>query len=111
MKHIISAYSTLFVILLNAFVGIETITLSGNVSSAKEYKAAVVAEIENSNFNQNVINNCIAQAASEGYSLQITNCTYDENNNITTAEVVLNYDYEIPILKIKKTTNIRGIAR
>lgn len=111
MKHIISAFGTLFVLMLNIFICIAVSNASGSAAEAKEFKAAVVAEIENSNFNPNVINSCISQAQAAGYELQITNCMYDENSNIQTAEVILTYSYQIPLFGISETKTTRGIAR
>lgn len=111
MKHIIGAYSILLVLVLNIFICIAVITVNAEVAAAKEYKAAVVAEIENSDFNPNVISECIAQAGAAGYQLQISECAYDGENNIRTAEVILSYTYQIPLLGISETKNTRGIAR
>ena len=111
MKHIIGAFGTLFVLMLNIFICVSICNVSGAVAEAKEYKAAVVAEIENSNFNPNVINACITQAQTAGYELQITSCTYDVDQNIQTAEVVLTYSYEMPLFGISEIKTTRGIAR
>lgn len=111
MKHIISAYGTMFVLMLNVMICISLCNVSGTVAEAKEFKADIVAEIENSNFNAAVINGCINQAEAAGYKLTITNCIYDENNNIQTAEVILTYAYEIPLLGISEIKTTRGIAR
>lgn len=111
MKQIIGAFSMLFVLMLNIFICISIGTVSGDVAAAKEYKTDVIAEIENSNFNPNVIDSCILQAKEQGYTLQITNCVYDENSNIQTAEVILSYDYKIPLFGIKDTKMTGGIAR
>ena len=86
-------------------------SVSGVMAEAKEYKASVIAEIENSNFNQNVMNACIRQARQEGYILEITNCIYDANMDMQLAEVLLSYEYAIPILGIKEIRTTRGIAR
>ena len=111
MKHIIGAFGTLIVICLNIFLGISVINASGVVTEAKEFKADVIAEIENSDFNQNVIDACIIQAENVGYRLQITNSTYDERGAIKTAEVILFYKYEIPFLGIFEERTTRGMAR
>lgn len=111
MKNIVSAFSMLLVLMINSFVGIGLIGVSGEIAAAKEYKADVIAEIENSNFNQHVINGCIEQAKASGYKLTVTNCSYDDNRNIQSAEVILGYTYEIPILGIKDTRMTRGVAR
>ena len=111
MKHIIGGFGTLFVLVLNIFICIAVSSASGAVAEAKEYKADVIAEIENSNFNPNVISECVNQAQAAGYELQVTACTYDENSNIQTAEVVLTYSYKISLLGISDTKTTRGIAR
>ena len=111
MKHIISAYATLFILMLNIIICISMCNISIVVAAAKEFKADVIAEIENSNFNSNVINGCILQARETGYELMITNCIYDENANIQSAEILLEYTYTIPLLGISETKTTRGIAR
>lgn len=111
MKHIIGAFSVLMILLLHIFIGVAVITVNAEVAAVKEYKAAVVAEVENSNFNPAVIAECKAQAAKRGYSLQVTECLYDEERDLRTAEVVLTYTYKIPLLGITNTRTTRGIAR
>ncbi len=111
MRQIISAFSV-----VGAFVLIIFICLSVNAApiaaaEAKEYKEDVIAEIENSNFNPNVIDACRTQAQSSGYELDIINCQYDENNFITCAEVVLTYTYKLPLFSLEETKTTRGIAR
>ena len=78
---------------------------------AKEYKADVIAEIENSNFNPNVITSCISQANANGYTLSVQNVQYDEDNFYTCAEVVLGYKYTMPLFNISADKTTRGIAR
>lgn len=111
MKHVIGAFCTLTVLCLNLFICVSVLTVSADAAAAKEYKAAVVAEIENSNFNPNVIAACKEQAALCGYSLEVNSCVYDELYDLRTAEVLLTYTYEIPILGISDTKVTRGIAR
>jgi len=111
MKHIISAYGTMFILMLNVMICISMCNASSTVAEAKEFKADIIAEIENSNFNAAVLNGCINQAKAAGYILSITNCIYDENNNIQTAEVILKYTYKIPLLGISEIKTTRGIAR
>lgn len=111
MKSIIGAFGTIMVLMLNLVMCIGVNNVSVTTAAAKEFKADVVAEIENSNFNPNVINGCIKQAQDAGYELEITSCTYDENNNIQTAEVVLTYSYHIPLFGMSGTKSTRGIAR
>ena len=111
MKHIIEAFSAIIYITMTLFVSIAIITASLDITAAKQYRADVEAELENSNFNREVVNACIAQAEAMGYALEITDCTYDKYNDINTAEVVLTYKYEMPLLGISVTKTTRGIAR
>lgn len=111
MKYIIGAYTTLMFLALNIMLCITVANVSGRMSAAKEYKADVIAEIENSNFNRSVMDGCIRQAKILGYELQITDCVYDERNDIQTAEVIVSYRYEIPFLGIDGMMITRGIAR
>ncbi len=111
MKHVIEAFSAIIYISMTLFVSVAIISASLDITAAAQYRADVTAELENSNFNQEVIDACIAQADAKGYMLEITDCTYDNYNDINTAEVVLTYKYEIPLLGISVTKTTRGIAR
>lgn len=111
MKHIVSVFSTLIILVLNLMMSVMILSVSAKTAAAKEYKAAVVAEIENSNFNPKVIAGCIREASDLGYTLKVTPCVYDEIKDSRTAEVVLEYGYEIPLFGISDTKVTRGIAR
>ena len=111
MKHIIGAFSTLTVLVLNLLLCAAVLTMSAETAAAKEYKAAVVAEIENSNFNPAVIAACQSQAAEKGYELEVTTGIYDEVRDVRMAEVLLKYQYEIPLLGISDQRVTRGVAR
>lgn len=111
MKQIIESFTAILFISLFAFASIAIITAVSDTVVAKDYKANIISEIENSNFNDEVINACVSQAQSSGYELQVTKTTYDPNNDINTAEIVLSYKYEIPLFGISVTKTTRGIAR
>uniref|UniRef100_UPI003FEE06CD hypothetical protein n=1 Tax=Roseburia sp. TaxID=2049040 RepID=UPI003FEE06CD len=111
MRNIIGAFSALFILVLNLFLCVSVSSASAATSAAKEYKADVIAEIENSNFNPSVIRACISQAQSAGYTLEVTGYVYDADNDIQSAEVIVSYSYEMPLLGISKTQSTRGIAR
>lgn len=111
MKHVITAYAVLLILLFSIFTCVSMTNAANAMIEAKEFKAQVVAEIENSNFNPYVIEGCIRQANIAGYELQITNCVYDEYYNIHTAEVVLTYEYCLPMFGMKQIRTTRGVAR
>lgn len=111
MKHIITAYAALTVFLLSVFMCVTMSNAAASMTEAKEFKSQIIAEIENSNFNEKVIAACVEQAQAAGYELQITNCMYDENYNIQTAEVILTYSYNLPLFGVSEIKTTRGIAR
>ena len=111
MKYIIEVFSVLILLLLNLLVCVSVVSVGADVAAAKEYKADVVAEIENSNFNPEVIAGCREQAKVMGYQLEVVPCTYDADYDRRIAEVRLTYRYEIPLLGISQERMTRGIAR
>lgn len=111
MKYIIEVFSVLMLLLLNLFMCVAVVSVGADVAAAKEYKADVVAELENSNFNPEVIAGCMEQATAQGYELEIVPCTYDDIYDRQIAEVRLTYRYEIPLLGISQERVTRGIAR
>lgn len=111
MKHIVEGFSVLFVLTLNLFLAVGVLTVTAKVAEAKEYKAAVTAEVENSNFNPNVIAACIQDAAAQGYALEVELCEYEEEEGRQIAEILLTYDYEIPLLGVSGQRVTRSIAR
>lgn len=111
MKNIIGAFGTMLILMLNLYMCVLVSNAGLTVAEAKEYKADVVAEIENSNFNPYVIAGCIEQAKKAGYDLQVTNYTYNEVSDIQTAEVILTYSYQMPLFGISASKTTRGMAR
>ena len=111
MKYIIEAFSILTVLMMNLLVCIGLLTASVDVAAAKEYKADVVAEIENSDFNPNVIVECESQAQALGYLLEVTPVVYQGTNERCIAQIKLTYNYGIPLLGISQQRVTRGIAR
>lgn len=111
MKNIVGAFGTLTMLMIYFFACMSVGNAGIVVAAAKEFKAQVVAEIENSNFNPKVIEGCIRQAENAGYQLQVTSYMYDERYHMQSAEVILTYSYEIPLLGISETRTTRGIAR
>lgn len=111
MKNIISAYAILFILICNLGICIQLAGAGSQTAAAHEYKASIVAEIENSNFNPNVIAGCSRQATAAGYHLNVRTSTYDADCDIQSAEVILEYSYSMPLFGIYETRTTRGIAR
>lgn len=123
MSQIIKTFIGTFFILLLIFLGTGIISAQIDVSNAQNYKADVVAEIENSNYSPSVINACIRQAKSSSYKLSVkvyarekAAVTYTEpavmdTDGVEMAEVVLTYPYTITFLNSITEHSVRGYTR
>lgn len=111
MKGTIEFFVIIIVFALMALSGTAFITATINTSNARDYHASVVNEIEESNFNTDVINGLYTDASGKGYSLEPITVTEIENHR-KVAEVVLDYTYDVGILNITgERHSIRGYAR
>ncbi len=111
MKIIIEIYGIIMMLMLTMQTGLSVVSAQECAAQAKRYKAAVIAEVENSNFNPTVIASCIRKASESGYALTITTATYDGIYDIETADVELTYSYRMPLLGIEQSRTTKGIAR
>lgn len=111
LHNIPRAFFDVFMIALFLMIGFGIVSAVAERSHAMDYKASVIAEIENSNFNDSVIADCIKQAKQSGYELKVNKIVTDEAENKQIAEVVLNYKFTIGILKIQDICTTRGFAR
>jgi hypothetical protein len=110
MKQIVGAFGTLLIFVVWILSCISLAIAAEQAEAAKAYKADVITEIENSNFNPNVMEACIRQAEAAGYRLKINTCMYDEVRDMQTAEVILGYTCEMPLFHITEAKETRGIA-
>ena len=111
MKYIVEAFSVLLVVVCNLFLCVSMLTANADVAAAKEFKADVVAEIENSDFNPLVIEACRQQAEQQGYQLEVVTSRYGTGGEGNLAQVKLSYEYRIPFLGVTQQRVTRGIAR
>ena len=111
MGQVIKTYLGLFFLLLMGLVGIGVVTAGVQSASARNYHADVISEIECSNFNSGVIDACRQQARDAGYDLNVRTMNYDTEGHVMTAEVILKYNYAIPILNLVTDHEVRGFAR
>ena len=111
MKAIMEVYGILLMLLLTAASGLSATAAEERIAQAKRFKAETIAEIENSNFNPTVIDALRTSAQASGYTLEVTPCTYDAENDVTTAEIVLTYKYKASVFGIEETRTTRGVAR
>ncbi|MEF9916062.1 MAG: hypothetical protein RSD97_06440 [Lachnospiraceae bacterium] len=116
MKMSIEIFVSIIIITLTSLLGTCYITASLNIQNAQNYHATVLTEIEASDFSESVICSCIENALDNGYKkgdgtsgLQVTKASVQENQPV--AEVILTYDYSIPLLNMFLKHEIIGYAR
>lgn len=113
MSTIIKSYIGIFLLLLAVFSMAGVMSANIDANNARDFHAAVIAEIEVSNFAPSVINACKSQAQSAGYQLLIDSNSIirDEDGKATLMEVILKYNYRIDFLGVISSQQIRGFAR
>lgn len=111
MGQVIKTYLGIFFLLVLGLVGIGVVTAGIQTANARNYHEDMISEIECSNFNDGVIAGCRQQAQEAGYGLTVKTMTYDGQGHTKTAEVILDYEYAIPVLNLVTDHQIRGFAR
>lgn len=125
MNQVIKTFIGLFFIFFLTFLGIGIVSASIQVLQAKEFKENTILQIENSDFNANVMNQSITQAKENGYAMKITlykaDGSFESHENpdvdlaatdvVKMAEVILQYQYKIAFLGIQQNHAVQGYAR
>lgn len=123
MSQVFKSFMGVFFILILLLFGMGIISAQMDVSHALDYKSDIVTELENSNYNSDVLNACIRQAADNGYVVQVR--TYStggasvlytapnaaDTTGVVMAEVTLTYPYTIGFLNSVTNHTVRGYAR
>lgn len=112
MSTIIKAYTAIFLVLMAVFLSVGILSTTIDVQNARDYHAACVNEIENSNHAPSVISALVSEATSNGYTLDVDSYTNSTGNYIyTVSKVTLKYNFSIPLLNIQIDKEILGYAR
>lgn len=123
MSQVIKSFMGMFFLLALLLLGVGILSAQTDVSDALDYKADIIAELENSNYNAEVINACIRQANENGYSIEIktfapgnqtvsyTTPDAADTTKVVMAEVKLKYVYRIGFLNAVTEHQVRGYAR
>ncbi len=110
MKTSIEAMIGIILMAMTALIGTSYQIASLNSMNAQKFHSAVVSEIEASGFSPKTISECEKKAKENGYnSLNVTTLGSVKGN--TYAEVVLDYNYSIPLLNQVMDHQIIGYAR
>lgn len=108
MRMIIEHFITFLLLLIFIWIGIAYIIQNVMYSSAREFHGAVVTQLENSYFDNAVMEDCRRKAARAGYDLKIQ--VYGSGNE-KDAKVSLVFRYVIPLAGIEKKYEIEGYSR
>lgn len=113
MSSVIKSFLSIVLILVAMFTFAGVISVVVDVVNARDYHAAVVNEIENSNHADSVVDACVAEATTNGYTLTVTEYTSSshEATNARISKVVLKYNYKINFLGVLSEKEIVGYAR
>ena len=111
MKYIIEVFSVMLVLVFNLLLCVNMLGVSADVAAAKEFKAAMIAEIEISDSNRYVIAVFKGQVGTEAYDLEVQSYTYGGQSDRRIAGINLYYRYRIPLLGVSQQRVTRGIAR
>ncbi len=111
MGQIMKTYLGIFFLLVTGMVGIGVVTAGIQSANARNYHADVISEIECSNFNDAVISSCRQQAKEAGYELVVKTMEYNPQEHTKMAEVILHYEYAIPVLNLVTDHQVRGFAK
>lgn len=108
MESIVKAFLSIFLLVIVTLAGVGIVSTGIDASNAEKYIADVSATIEDSNFSQAVISQCVADVSSENSkykSLEIKTLDLDKDGYVDSADVTLAYEYSIPFFSIGENTH------
>lgn len=115
MGTVIKTYTAFILVLMTVFISVGILAVMLDVQNARDYHAACVNEIENSNHSPSVIAACKTDAENNtknNYKLEVESFTNSSGNyTFSVSKVVLTYTYRIPFLNIESEKEIVGYAR
>lgn len=125
MSQIVKAFTGVFVVLYMMVTATGILSCFFQVAHAQNFHAAIIDEMENSNYSPTVLRSCFEAADVAGYELEITlyhkNTPYERISNIQQipmelidmklAEVRLKYKLEIAFFQLALEQELYGYAR
>lgn len=111
MAEYLKAWTTVLFFALEVILLTGIIAAAVTICQAQQFHSSVMAEIENSNFNDSVISQCKTEASQKGYELTVQKVVTNVEEGYQIADVQLSYPYRIGLLELNGTGQIRGTAR
>lgn len=91
MSQIMKAFMGVFLTLFMAVTAMGILAAYMEVMNAQDMQARIVDEIENSDFNTGVVQQCFLQSEEAGYQLKVT--FFNENSTVATVSQVSQIPY------------------
>ena len=106
MKTAFEAFVSIFIITICVFVCAGIIAADFQAASARDAYSTYCSQLQDSNFSEVVVNECLRDAENRGYVLDIS--VYSDDNGNRSADIVLGYDFSIGIIEVFRNQIIRG---
>lgn len=106
MKTAFEAFVSVFIITIALLLCASVIAADLNTAHARDAYMEYCSKMQDSNFSEIVVNECIYEATLKGYSLHVS--VYTDDNGNRSADVILTYDYTIASFDIEKNKTIQG---
>jgi len=125
MSQIMKAFMGVFLTLFMAVTAMGILSAYMEVMNAQDMQARIVDEIENSDFNSNVIKECFRQSEQAGYQLSVTLFCQEAamvtahsdseipsvTEGVELAKVEMSFPFRVGFLGIDKTHTFVSYAR
>lgn len=124
MENVVKSFLGIFFLALLLLVASRLIAIQLQVQNARECHKELIDQIENSHFNAQVINSCIAQAKAQGYEVEIRlyrpeqtvevltkGMQVSETRDVSMAKITLIYPYQMWLWQNVRYRNVYGFAR
>ncbi len=102
MDTIVKSFTGLFFTMLLLVMGVGIIITSINARSARSFGAECVARIENSDFAQDVIEDCRKEAKALGYEMTVTEQEADNSPGNHYGTLRLSYPFRVPVIGVAR---------
>lgn len=110
MGQIIKVFMGVFVFLIVVYSSTGIMAAGISTENAREFHADVISEIKDSNYSKSVMQSCIDQAGINGYNLSIMPYRNINTGQVSSAQILLKYNYSIGLFGIDGEHQITGYA-
>ena len=95
MSQVFKTGLTIFLMFAFLSLGVGAISASIDSAASEQFTADAASQIENFNFNDDVISQCKANAQSRGYEMNVTKIDSNGDGMSDMAEIITKYDFNI----------------